>query len=67
MVFNRPVALAGSRRAGQVLRDGTQGEAAAQAALPWVECSRQLCDTGEEETPSRPADAAEQRSHRCDK
>jgi len=43
------VARAGPVRAGQILRDGSQGEGASHADVPRLECSRQLRHTHQEE------------------
>lgn len=47
------VALIGTIRAEQVLWDGSQGEAASSSDVPWLECKRQLCNTGEKEEKTR--------------
>jgi len=43
------VALLESVGAEQVLRDGSQGEAAAPTEVSGMECTRQLCDTDQKE------------------
>ena len=48
-VTSRAVARTGAVGAGQVLRDGSQGEGAAHAAVPRLERARQLRHAYQEE------------------
>jgi len=48
-MVNITVACAGPVGASKVLRDGSQGERAAHAAVPGLECTRQLRHTHQEE------------------